>query len=79
MSDLDCYRCGTDLDRDDLSEPVLFEGEERFLCDPCNLATRVLLYTRPEPPFVDVGLYQESCSTPASSQPRPSRTRPTKS
>lgn len=59
MSDLDCYRCETSLDRDDLNEPLLFQGEERFMCDPCNLATRVLLYTRPEPPFVDVGLYQE--------------------
>lgn len=29
------------------------------LCDRCCLAARVLAYTRPEPPFVDVGLYQE--------------------
>lgn len=59
MSDLDCYRCGTDLDREDLDEPVHFDGGERFMCDPCNLSTRILLYTRPDPPFVDVGLYQE--------------------
>jgi len=58
-TNLKCYRCEEDLDRDDLSEPLLFDGEERFMCDPCNLATRVLLYTRADPPFVDVGLYQE--------------------
>lgn len=56
---LACYRCAAPLDREDLSEPLHFDGGERFMCDPCNLATRILLYTRPDPPFVDVGLYQE--------------------
>lgn len=59
MSELDCYRCGDELDRDQLDEPVHFDGGERFMCDPCNLSTRILLYSRPDPPFVDVGLYQE--------------------
>lgn len=58
-SELACYRCAEPLAREDLSEPLSFEGEQRFMCDACNLATRVLLHTRPDPPFVDVGLYQE--------------------
>lgn len=59
MSDLACARCGDGLDRDDLNEPVLYEGDQQTLCDPCTLATYILLYSRPEPPFVDIGLYQE--------------------
>ncbi len=56
---MDCPRCSAELDRDALNEPVLYEGEEQILCDTCTLSTLILLYTRPDPPYVDVGLYQE--------------------
>lgn len=29
------------------------------MCDHHHVAARILAYTRPEPPYVDVGLYQE--------------------
>lgn len=29
------------------------------LCDECSVAARILGYTRSEPPYVDIGLYQE--------------------
>jgi hypothetical protein len=56
---LTCYRCDTDLDRDEIGEPFPVDGEERMLCDPCNLATRILAYSRADPPYVDIGLYSE--------------------
>lgn len=56
---MNCARCDTALDRDELNEPVLYDGDEQILCDTCTLSTLILLYTRAEPPYVDVGLYQE--------------------
>lgn len=56
----ECYRCGVELDADEMMEPMLFEGDERFMCEEHWLATKFLMMTREEPPFVDVGLYQEA-------------------
>lgn len=56
---MECPRCSTTLNRDDLNEPVLYEGEQQVLCDTCTLSTLILQYTRPDAPYVDVGLYQE--------------------
>lgn len=59
MSDLHCYRCDTELERGELNQPMRFEGEQRFFCDECWLATRILLSTQPDPPFADASAYQE--------------------
>ena len=73
MSD-DSYNSGSDRcdyceseQPDGLNEPfpLFVPGEDNShngeleLCDGCHLAARILAYTREEPPFVDVGLYQE--------------------
>lgn len=56
---MDCPRCESELDRDSLNEPILYEGTEQILCDTCTLATLILQYTHADPPYVDIGLYQE--------------------
>lgn len=62
----ECEYCQTEQP-DGLNEPfpVFVPGKPNdhadrlSLCDGCHLAAKVLAYTRAEPPFVDVGLYQE--------------------
>jgi len=53
-----CYVCGGNVDHDEGQLP--YEGEERSLCEKHWLAAYFLAMTREEPPFVDVGLYQEA-------------------
>lgn len=53
-----CYVCGDTIDHD--QEPLAYEGERRDLCEKHWLAAYFLAMTREEPPFVDVGLYQEA-------------------
>ena len=39
--------------------PGVDETGRAVMCDWHHVAARILAYTRPEPPYVDVGLYQE--------------------
>ena len=42
----------------ELSDDHLDDGRA-VMCDHHHVAARILAYTRAEPPYVDVGLYQE--------------------
>lgn len=53
-----CYVCGDNVAHDE--EQLPYEGEHRDLCEKHWLAVYFLAMTREEPPFVDVGLYQEA-------------------
>lgn len=56
---IECYRCETEVARENLNDSLLYDGEVRNLCDSCWLATRIMQLTRSKPPYVDVGLYHE--------------------
>lgn len=56
--------CDTPVENFDEAFPVPAEIDHRgdgraVMCDHHHVAARLLSYTRPEPPYVDVGLYKE--------------------
>lgn len=53
----ECPNCADEVD--ELHEEFPTPDGVESVCTECLLAAKVLAYSRPSPPFVDIGLYQE--------------------